>query len=156
MTQHDRKNLSLALGSTAVVVLLISGCAGVDDAGSDATEMPGDLGTQSDELRPWYRRGGPRPVPHARSGTGGTTSTGGSTSPGGTSNSRPTSGAAECELCAKANACCNTVGGGPLCTFSAATCASLPASSQAPYINACGVLLDTVASVHSVLPDSCR
>ena len=155
MTQHVRKNLSRALGSTALVLLVLSGCAGVDDAGTDATE-PGATATENDELRPWYRRGGARPLARTRDGAGGRAgTTAPPTSHGGTSNGAPT-GAAACAVCATANACCNTVGGGALCTFSATTCAGLPESSQAPYINACKTLLNTVASVRSVLPDSCR
>src|SRR5262245_24420423 len=157
MTQRNGKRLPSTLGSI-VLLLLATGCAGADEAGPTETDSPGDGAKQEDELTRWYWHFGLRPAPRSPAGaSGGSTSSGGSPSSAGSpATGGTTSGVEACEVCARANDCCNTVGGGTLCTFSMTTCASLPASSRAPYINACKTLLNTVASVRSALPTSCR
>jgi hypothetical protein len=63
---------------------------------------------------------------------------------------------ADCAACDQASACCNSVHpGAPLCTFSAATCSSLPASHQRHYVNACLTMMRTAARAHARPPAAC-
>jgi hypothetical protein len=148
---------ALTLGGPSLIVLGV-GCAGADDPESDAaTDWSESIATQRSDLTSprgqWWRH---RPRPQ---GTGGSVSagTGGTTSTGGATNVNPN---ARCEVCAQAKACCDTVNGGPLCTFSASTCAGLQPAAQAAYVNSCLTLLDTTrrahASARAVAPASCR
>jgi hypothetical protein len=147
------------LGSLAFVGL---GCGGVDDESTGEADLPGYTATNGDDYR---RSRAPQRCPHT-AGTGGVTTppsaTGGTgnTANGtaGTGNAGPSdpSDTTECAVCERAQACCETVSGGPLCTFSAATCESLDAVRQAPYVVSCKTLLDTVQRAWSTPPSSCR
>jgi hypothetical protein len=102
-----------------------------------------------------FRRGHhPRPDGGSGGATGGSTGTSGT---GGSSASTGTGGGdADCEVCTKANACCNVVGGGPLCTFSSATCSTYGANARAGYLSACRMLLNTAFSAwNSKPPPAC-
>ncbi|HEY3499714.1 MAG TPA: hypothetical protein VGK73_33715, partial [Polyangiaceae bacterium] len=68
----------------------------------------------------------------------------------------PVDANAGCEICARANACCSDVGGGPLCSFDTATCSSMDSTRKAAYVNGCKTLLATILSVRKSLPNSCR
>jgi hypothetical protein len=65
---------------------------------------------------------------------------------------------AGCELCTKAQECCNVVAsGGPVCSFSAATCEAYPPDIERIYISNCRVFLRTVHSAWSGNPPAvCR
>ncbi len=52
--------------------------------------------------------------------------------------------AAACKVCSIAIACCDAVGGGPECTFSATTCASLGDAARETYVNACETFVKAV------------
>jgi hypothetical protein len=68
----------------------------------------------------------------------------------------PPAPAADCSICTKANACCQVVSGGPLCTFSAATCEAEPPDARGAYVRSCLTLLDTVEHAWKTLPAPCR
>jgi hypothetical protein len=85
----------------------------------------------------------------ATPGTGGSSAGEPIVGTGGTTGAAPVS---DCDVCTKANACCNAVGGGPLCTFSATTCVGLAPESREPYIRTCLNLIDTAASAHADAP----
>jgi hypothetical protein len=78
-------------------------------------------------------------------GTGATGGTTGTVNPGTDPGSTPV---ADCDVCAKANACCLAVNGGTLCTFSATTCSTVAPASRAPYINGCLTLLTQAVAAH--------
>jgi|SRR5690349_24478344 len=52
--------------------------------------------------------------------------------------------AATCKVCSIAIACCEAVGGGPECTFSATTCAGLGDAARADYVQGCETFVKTV------------
>ena len=96
--------------------------------------------------------GGSAGADNGVAGSGGATGSGGTSGTGGSNGGETVAG---CDVCIKANACCNAVGGGPLCTYSAGTCSSDSGSGQAAYVNACQTLLHTIISVHSTVPAEC-
>jgi len=129
-----------------ISALIAAGCAGGDDTrGDDATESD-SAGTQVDALRGrhWHR---PPPSGSAGESTiGGTSSSsGGATNVGGTSSTVGSTPPA-CSICTQTQDCCNSVNAGPLCTFSADTCASLGAEGQAVYARNCLMTLRTTIS----------
>lgn len=131
---------------SSVFVALALGCA---DAAVESEDVspPADTAEQDDELRrrAYWRRHVPsaRDVPD--SSTGGSSSTGG-----------PSDNASGCEVCTKAVACCNAVGGGHLCTHSETTCESLESTAQAAYVSACRMLIETVKDARTSPPAACR
>lgn len=130
----------------AISPLIAAGCAGVDDTrGNDATESD-SAGTQVDALRGrhWHRQ--PPSGSAGESGTGGTGSTSGTGASAGGTNSPVGSTPPACSICTAAQSCCNSVSAGPLCTFSADTCASLEAEGQAVYARNCLMTLRTTIS----------
>ena len=142
-SRKHRSWLELLLG---VVVPSLAGCGAAEDTGDSGSLDPTDnVATDSGELARWgyQRRARPSDGTAGRAGTGGTTGT-----------------VSGCEICSKANACCNAVSGGSLCTFSAATCSALRPESQPGYIGACRTLLTTAFRAQTksggVAPSSCR
>src|SRR5882724_11536483 len=61
---------------------------------------------------------------------------------------------AGCKPCATASACCDAVGGGPECVFSAATCASLTGNARDTYIDGCQTFVKSVAVAWKQKPPS--
>lgn len=132
--------------------LVGSGCSDASEASDDeATASAENVETMSDAL---HRRWRPHPP---TSGAGGTSPGTGGTAPGGggtlaTGGTTPSGGtpAASCSLCATTQACCNAVNAGPLCTFSANTCASLDPGRQATYSRNCLMVLRTTISAWKI------
>ena len=60
--------------------------------------------------------------------------------------------AAACKVCSIAIACCDAVGGGPECTFSATTCAGLSDTARAAYVDACETYVKTVFTAWKYSP----
>jgi hypothetical protein len=89
---------------------------------------------------------------HPGGHTGTTASGTGGASTSGTGAGGGTGSAAGCDVCKKANDCCNVVSGGPLCTFSAETCNAEPAAARGPYINGCLTMLAVTSSAWSGNP----
>jgi hypothetical protein len=144
--QHSRY---LQIGLTTLMgisALIATGCAGGDDTrGDDATESD-SAGTQVDALRGRHWHRSPTSGSAGESTIGGTSSTaGGSTAAGGTGSTVGSIPPA-CSICTTAQSCCNAVDGGPLCTFSADTCASSEAEGQAVYARNCLTTLRTTIS----------
>ena len=116
------------VGAIASVVLggiiAATGCQGGDDAvsGSDEAEL----------------HGGAR-FHHGNRGHG-------AGSVGTNGNGAADGGAvADCDICTKTQQCCDVVTSqGPVCTFSAATCASMVGDARPAYVNACLVFLMAV------------
>jgi hypothetical protein len=122
------------LGMVAGIAL--GACAGCDDGSLEGADMKG--AEPGIALR-YNRSRAHRVGPDASSESGTSTATGNGTGEG-------------CAICDRASACCHAVAGGPLCTFSATTCSSLPPSPQQYYINACRELLATAARAHRSQP----
>lgn len=146
-----------------------AGCGGVDDGsdGDGESALPASTSqngvSRSDGWarwgHPWHH--GPITVQGGSPSTGGSGSgavssggTGGGPSVGGTGNAG-TPGTLDCAVCAKAQACCESVTDGPLCSFSEATCESLDAVRKQAYVNDCKVLLTTTLSVRTAAPSVC-
>ncbi|HEX6273305.1 MAG TPA: hypothetical protein VFZ53_09700 [Polyangiaceae bacterium] len=129
----------------------LAGCASAADEGE--TDWSGETATQEDELwRSWReRRRLPPPEGTGGTGTGGIV-TGGSTATGGR---KTVDVSGECEVCARAQACCNEVNGGSLCTFSESTCESMKPESRPGYLQSCKTLIQTVAQSRSSIPNAC-
>jgi hypothetical protein len=162
-------------GALGAMMMFGIGCAGVDDSQTnDGTELQDQSATREQEistrLLPWRYR---HRIPIGRGGadnsgvnTGGTSSSGASTggmnaggssaTTGGSTGIDGPSGTADCKVCATANACCDSVSGGPLCTFDAGTCESLEPVAQAAYINGCKTLITTVKQARSSVPSTCQ
>jgi hypothetical protein len=142
--------------SSTLLLVVATGCAGADDASSDAPISSEDTASSQDELvrrGVWFRHRFPPPR-DAGAATGGASSGGTAGTSG--SGARGSDDVASCAACSKAQDCCLAVEAGALCTFSQATCESLAPSAREGYLSACAVLLDTVRSVRTSLPDSCR
>jgi hypothetical protein len=135
-----------------------AGCDGSDDAvsGDDQTQVQGDFR--------FHRRHRGQDAGSVGGSAGGTTGvvTGGTTGSGGaagTSGATPGTGApaTDCDICTKAQQCCQALPAEPVCTFSAATCASEPGEARPAYVNAC---LTFVVSVRGAWggnpPAECR
>jgi hypothetical protein len=141
-------------GCTFLLGLTNMSCGG--DQGSDDA-VSDDVATNEQAYRfDWHRRHRIAGGTGATDGTGGFPNTGGTSSSGGSS---PGGGviAGTCDVCAKANACCMAVSGGPLCSYSSATCSSYAADGQAIYVNSCRTLLTTVFDAWSGNPPAaCR
>jgi hypothetical protein len=136
---------------------LVAGCAGVDDGSDDGAISSENTASSGDELRRgvWFRHRFPPPR-DAGTGSGGSGGTSGSGTGGAGANGGDDGPAASCAVCAKAQSCCTTIQAGALCTFSSVTCDSLATSARDGYVTACLTFLDTVSSVRTSLPDSCR
>jgi hypothetical protein len=148
---------SLGFFTSATVAAVFAGCAGTDggsDYGADSSE---DTASSKQELvrrGVWFRHRFPPPR-DAGVANGGSSAGGGTAGTTG-SGANGSDDDASCSVCAKAQACCTAVQAGALCTFSQATCESLAPSARVGYLQSCAVLLDTVRSVRSELPSSCR
>jgi hypothetical protein len=157
MTRSIRTSLGLVMGASLLAVF--AGCAGIDDGSDDGAISSEDTASSGEEVRRgvWFRHRFPPPrdagTANGGSSAGGTSGSGGS---GTGANGSDDDAAATCAVCSKAQACCTTVQAGSLCTFSAATCESLATSARAGYVSSCLTLLDTVRSVRTSIPDSCR
>lgn len=120
------------LGVVAGVVLggivATTGCEGADD---------GVTGEERGELRGGFRFHHRHDRPDAGSDAGavvggdaGTTGGGSGAVTGGTTT--------DCDICTRAQQCCEAVApGNDVCTFSAATCASMVGEARPAYVNAC-------------------
>jgi hypothetical protein len=77
-------------------------------------------------------------------GAGGAAGAGGGVAPG-------------CEVCTKAQDCCNAVNGGPLCTYNAGVCSNLPSDEQPYYANDClQLIVATTGAWRGSPPPACR
>jgi hypothetical protein len=166
------RSIASSFGSALIsglVALISTGCAGDGDVRDAEADGLDSVGAHGDELSRSYWRSRHHLVSHRDAGAGAGSGDVSRPDAGGTGGaggvSRPDAGsgiddgegdAADCAVCARANECCNAVDAGALCSFSADTCASLEPSSRKPYVVSCKTLLDTVASVRSPLPVSCR
>jgi hypothetical protein len=146
-------------------LVCLAGCAGEDefsetemvDSPSSSVEAYRD-GTRSWRAR-WDRY---RDYDRGKGGSGSTGGAAGSAGSG-TGGAAGSSGglASSCEICAKAQACCDQVNTGTApCTFDAATCSAMDGAGQAAYINACKVQIVTTqmawASSRQSPPAECR
>ena len=147
MTRSIESTLRFALLTGTA---MLAACAGASDDGE--TDWSGDSATHDDELRRAWRARRSVPAP-TDSGIVDTGRADGVGNPGG---GRIVDVSGGCAVCARAQACCNEAQGGELCTFSATTCAALEPAASAAYIESCKVLIQTVASVRTTLPASCR
>lgn len=155
MTRSNTSGFGLWCSGLLSVVAL--GCGGQADEPTGEADPSGDIVTNDDELRTWRRPWKPRPpVTGATGGTGVVTPPKGGAGGAGGGNGGSTSGNVDCDVCATAQACCNTVSGGPLCTFSVATCESMDAVRRAGYVKGCGTLLDTVRRAWKQPPSTCQ
>lgn len=156
-----RSNTSgLGLWCSGLLAVIVIGCGGQADEPTAEADPSGDVVAEDEELRHWRRPWRPRPP-----GTGGTDVVtppkGGSSGTGQGSGGASGSGGAptgnvDCDICATAQACCNTVSGGPLCTFSVSTCESLDDVRRAGYVKGCRTLLDTTRRAWKSPPSTCR
>jgi hypothetical protein len=132
----------LGLLSSGMVTLVAVACGGHGEDPRGEAGLSGHTVTNEDELRLWGRPWRPRPP--ATGATGGApvvtppASGSGGMGDGGTPASNP-----DCEVCATAQACCVTVKGGPLCTFSAESCELMDPVRRRAYVGACKTLLTT-------------
>ena len=64
---------------------------------------------------------------------------------------------ADCDVCTQAQQCCDVVAsGGPVCSFSAASCSSMVGDARPAYVNACLVFLVTARGARANPPAECR
>jgi hypothetical protein len=112
-------------------LLFATGCGDVDQSGGDAPAATDTVGTEPEDL-----------------GTG-------SEALHGASSGQPPS----CSICAITQSCCESVGAGPLCTFSADTCYSLDPLRQTYYARNCRMVLRTTISAQTMnnrtAPNAC-
>jgi hypothetical protein len=151
MTRSIRTSLGFVMSLT-----LLWACAGIDDGSDDGVISSEDTASNDEALRRgvWFRHRFPPPR-DAGAATGGASAGDGSAGTNG-SGATGNDDVESCAICSKAQACCTTIQAGALCTFNAATCESLEPSARAGYLQSCGVMLETVRSVRTSLPDSCR
>jgi hypothetical protein len=142
-----------------VLVSSVAACAGSDDMSEGLPDDESAIAdthsaaTRGADWRArWYRYR--RPV---GSSTGGTTGAGGSSGSAGSVGSAGSGGnlaGAGCEICTKAQACCEAVSGG-YCPHSAAVCSSYTDDiGRQAYINSCKTLLTTTSMAWSGNPPS--
>lgn len=143
---------SLQIGMTALLgagSFVALGCGGIDQTGTDSGTSD-NVETQSAALtgHHWHppQRGGA--AGSSATGGGGTTSGSGSALGGATGGSD--SSALDCSICTTTQQCCEAVSGGALCTFSAATCASLDPQRQIYYAQDCLMVLRTAISAYTM------
>src|SRR5436853_296812 len=119
---------SVILLCGALASLASASCGASDDAiGDESATLPGDTARFDSARR---HTGGGRTATTTGSSSVSTTGAGGSTGGSGGAGGAGGGGTVVgCDVCTKANDCCNVVGGGPLCTFSAATCSTVAESS---------------------------
>ena len=151
-------------------VIAATGCQGADDgvSGSDEAALHG--GARFHHGNRGHGAGGvagSTATPGGGMGvvTGGTTGGGSAGSVGsvgsvGTNGSGAADGGAvaDCDICTKTQQCCDVVTSqGPVCTFSAATCASMVGDARPAYVNACLVFLRAVQGTwQGNQPAECR
>jgi len=120
----------------------VSGCVAAGDA-SDSV----DPVAAQDELQPARHRG--------RHGHGLTGSADASVPETGARLTSGPSAAAVCKVCAIARTCCEAVGGGPECTFSANSCTVLgDAAARDAYANRCETFVRNIFAVWKQTPPS--
>lgn len=146
----------LSYVQSALCAVALTACASGQDSSTSGSPVVEDDPTPAKASAEFRHR--PRFSTGGASSTG---STGGSSNTGGSANSGDAGpSTADCGICAKANDCCNALGAGALCTFSATTCSTLSAASQASYANNCKSLLVTVtsawATVNATPPQACN
>jgi hypothetical protein len=142
------------VGAIAGVVLggvvATAGCVGADDEVSsvDGTELNSAFGLHRRHHSP--DAGSVSGVATGRTTGSGTAGANGATAVAG-------GGAADCDVCAKAQQCCNVVEAAPGCSFSAVTCASMVGDARPAYVNACLTFVVTVRDAWSGNPPAeCR
>ena len=141
------------VGAIAGVVLgglvAVAGCEGADDAvsGPDEAALHGGF-------RIHHGHRGPDAGIVGGGGSAGATGGGTGVVTGGT----PDGGAvADCDVCTQAQQCCDVVAsGGPVCSFSAASCSSMVGDARPAYVNACLVFLVTARGARANPPAECR
>ena len=155
------------VGAIAGVVLgglvAVAGCEGADDAvsGPDQAELHGGSRFhRGHSARDAGSVGGTVGTTGGGAGivTGGTTGGGSGGSVGTTGAGAPDGGAvADCDVCTQAQQCCDVVAsGGPVCSFSAASCSSMVGDARPAYVNACLVFLVTARGARAKPPAECR
>jgi hypothetical protein len=149
MTRSIESTLRFAFATSALAGTLFACAGATDDA---ETDWSGDTATHEDELRRSWRARRALPSPPDAGVVDPAPRSDGVGNPGG---GRIVDVSGSCEVCARAQACCNEAQGGALCTFSAPTCEALEPAARAAYVENCKVLIQTVSSVRKVLPASC-
>lgn len=143
------------VGAIAGVVLgglvAAAGCEGADDAVSSPDEAELQGGSR---FHHGHRARDAGSVGGSVAGSVGTTGGGTGVVTGGT----PDGGAvADCDVCTQAQQCCDIVAsGGPVCSFSAASCSSMVGDARPAYVNACLVFLVTARGARANPPAECR
>jgi hypothetical protein len=143
-----------AIPAFMLAVVSVVGCLGAREGEDDAVGDPslnGDIA-----FRPHRRIQG---INGAAGIAGGPTGIGGGTAgtTGAEGNIATPGVAVGCDVCAKAQQCCSVVTGqGPLCTFSATTCAAMIPVARDAYVRRCLSFLDTTATAMSTPPPECR
>lgn len=150
------KTSGLGLWCSTLIAASALACAGHGDEAGTEADPSRDIEADGDELRWWRRPTQPRPP--ATGGTGGTgvvtPPRGGSSGVGG--NAGTSSSATDCSVCATAQACCNTVSGGPRCTMNETKCESLDSVRRRAYVVSCKTFLDSVRRVWKAPPSTCQ
>ena len=127
--QNSHK-LSIRMSAlVGVALLLAAGCSGADQSDSDATAASDAVASETEDL-----------------GTG--------------SEALASSGQApSCSICAITQSCCESIGAGSMCTFSADTCYSLDPLRQYYHARNCRMFLRTMISAQSMnnrrAPNAC-
>jgi hypothetical protein len=151
MTRSMTSRFGLCCSSLVSIVAV--GCAGHGDDSRGEAGPSGHTVTNEDELRLWGRPWRPRP-PAAGATGGAPVVTPPPSGTGGTGNGGSPASSVDCGVCATAQACCVTVKGGPLCTFSEETCESMESVRRAAYVGGCKTLLTTTRNAWKGNPPS--
>jgi hypothetical protein len=127
---HNSHNLPTSVTALLGVGLLFAiGCSAVDPADGDDTAASDTVATETEDL-----------------GTG---------SEALASSGQPPS----CSICAITQSCCESIGAGSMCTFSADTCYSLDPLRQYYHARNCRMFLRTMISAQSInnrsAPNAC-
>jgi hypothetical protein len=137
MTEDNMRNQGTALFALAGILLgglvATTGCgdAEIDDTVAEDVALPG---TPAFHSRRHFR---------GRTGMAGNTGAGGGgSSVGGDAGAPVTS----CEVCTKAQQCCDAAN--VTCTFSASTCSTLSPAARDPYAHNCLVFLKAIVGAH--------
>lgn len=138
------------VGAIAGVVLggivAAAGCEGADDAVSGPAEAELHGGSR-------FHHG------HRARDAGSVGGSDGSVGSVGTNGNGAADGGADadCDVCTQAQQCCDVVAsGGPVCSFSAASCSSMVGDARPAYVNACLVFLVTARGARANPPAECR
>ena len=141
------------VGAIAGVVLggivAAAGCEGADDTVSAPDEAELHGGSRFHHVHRGNDAGSVGGGVAGTTGGGTGVVTGGTTGGGGA--------VADCDVCTQAQQCCDVVAsGGPVCSFSAASCSSMVGDARPAYVNACLVFLVTARGARANPPAECR